>query len=108
NRTLTRRREQAGGSAVKSFTIKSVLIGAVLLTVTWLHAGDKDKNPGEKIDTKVVDSGSFGIFVGGKRIGTETFKIEQRPDFHVATAEIKIDDGTVKAVQTSQIQLSPN
>jgi len=92
---------------VKSFTIKSVLIGAVLLTATWLHAGDKDKNPVEKIDNKVVDSGSFGIFVGGRRIGTETFKIEQRPDFHVGTAEIKIDDGTVKAVQTAEMQVTP-
>lgn len=92
---------------MKSFTIKSILIGSVLLTATWLHAGDKDKNAPEKIETKVVDSGSFGIFVGGKRIGTETFKIEQRPDFHVATAEIKIDDGTVKAVQTAEMQVSP-
>lgn len=85
--------------------IKSVLVGAVLLTATWLHAGDKDKP--EKLDAKVVDSGSFGIFVDGKRIGTETFKIEQRSDFHLATAEVKVDDGTVKAVQTAEMQLSP-
>lgn len=90
---------------MKVFVTKSILWAAVLSTATFLHAGDK--NTGEKIDSKVVDSGSFGIYVNGKRIGTETFKIEQRPDFHVATAEIKVDDGTVKAVQSAEMQVTP-
>lgn len=91
---------------MKALMIKSILFGAVLLTAPWLHAGDKDKTPPPKMEVKVVDSGSFGIYVNGKRIGTETFKIEQRPDFHIATAEVKVDDGTVKAVQTAEMQIS--
>jgi hypothetical protein len=90
---------------VKAVTSKAVLLAAVLLSATWLCAGDKDKTA--KLESKVVDSGSFGIYVGGKRIGTETFKIEQHPDFSVATAEIKVDDGTVKAVQTAEMQITP-
>jgi hypothetical protein len=86
---------------------RGFLLAGVLLAVTWLNAGDKSK-PADKLETKVADSGSFGIYADGKRIGTETFKIEQRPDFSVATAEIKVDDGTSKATQTSEMQVAPN
>src|SRR5215471_14564331 len=86
---------------------KGTLLATVLVAATWLHAGDKDK-PAAKLENKVVDSGSFGIYADGKRIGTETFKIEQRPDFSVANAEIKVDDGTTRATQTSEMQLAPN
>ncbi len=86
---------------------KSVLWTAVVLAATWLSAGDKAK-AGDKLESKVVDSGSFGIYMNGKRIGTESFKIEQRPDFSVATAEIKVDDGASKATQTSEMQVAPN
>jgi hypothetical protein len=86
---------------------RGFLLAAVLLATTWLSAGDKNK-PADKQETKVVDSGSFGIYADGKRIGTETFKIEQRPDFSIATAEIKVDDGKSKFTQTSEMQVAPN
>jgi hypothetical protein len=92
---------------VRAITKKGTLLATVLVAATWLHAGDKDK-PAAKLENKVVDSGSFGIYADGKRIGTETFKIEQRPDFSIATAEIKVDDGTTKATQTSEMQVAPN
>ena len=90
---------------MKAFISKSILWATVLSTPAWLHAGDK--NTAQKFESKVVDSGSFGIYVNGKRIGTETFKIEQHPDIHVATAEIRVDDGTVKAVQSAEMQVTP-
>ena len=55
-----------------------------------------------------MDSGSFGIYVRGKRVGTETFRIEQRPDFSIATSEIKVDDGITKAAQNSEMQIAPD
>jgi hypothetical protein len=87
---------------------KGLLLCAVLLAATWLSAGDKDKPVADKMTPKVVDAGSFGIFLNGKRIGTETFKIEQRLDFSVATAEIKVDDGNTRATQTAEMQVNPN
>jgi hypothetical protein len=87
--------------------MKSIFLGAVLLAATSLSAGDKDKPPADKLETKTVDSGSFGIYLDGRRIGTETFKIEQRPDFSVATATVKVDDGKSKAEQTSEMRVSP-
>jgi hypothetical protein len=84
--------------------IKTILLGAVLCAAPCLWASDKDKStPG----TKVVDSGSFGIYIQGTRIGTESFKIEDHGEYSVSTAEIRIDDGKVKATQTAEMQLSP-
>ena len=89
---------------MKAVMIKSILLGAVLCTASWLSAGDKDKSaPG----TKVVDSGSFGVYIQGARVGTETFKIEDHGEYSIATAEIRIDDGKVKATQSAEMQLSP-
>lgn len=90
---------------MKAAIVKFALLA--LFAAGIAHAGDKDKTPA-KLEQKVVDSGSFGIYVGGKRIGTETFKIEQRPDFGVATAEIKVNDGKVQSVQNAEMRVSPN
>lgn len=84
---------------------KSVLIPFILVLTFTLVA--KDKNSDKKAD-KVVDAGAFGIYLSGKRIGTETFHIEQRPDMSVATSQIKVDDGSVKAEQSSEMQLLPS
>ena len=87
-------------------TVKRIVFSAVLLGASSLSAGDKDK-PADKLETKVVDSGSFGIYVEGKRVGTETFKIEQRPEFSIASATLKVDDGKTKAEQTAEMRVSP-
>jgi hypothetical protein len=89
---------------VKSVRIKGILLGAVLCAAPWLCASDKDKSASA---TKVVDSGSFGIYIQGTRVGTETFKIEDRGEYSVATAEIRIDDGKSKATQSAEMQLTP-
>ena len=57
---------------------------------------------------QVVDSGSFGIMRQGRRIGTETFTIHQRPDASVITAQLKIEDGNDRASQTSELQVASN
>lgn len=86
------------------------IIGAILLSGTVLAAASlwaadqKDKKPAA---SKVWDSGTFSIYMNGKRVGTEKFHIEQRADVNVATSEIKVDDGTNKAVQTAEMQITP-
>jgi hypothetical protein len=92
---------------VKAVIIKVVSISAVLLAANTLFAGDKDK-PAAKLEPRVVDSGSFGIYLDGKRVGTETFKIEQRMDYSVATAQLKVDDGKTQAEQTAEMQINAN
>ncbi len=85
--------------------ISIILFG--LVAAGSLHAGDKDKTA-DKLEHKIVDSGSFGIYLGGRRIGTETFKIEQRPDFGIVTSELKVNDGKGQAVQNTEMRVTPN
>ncbi len=64
---------------------------------------------GRKSAAKVWDSGSFGIFVNGKRVGTEKFTIEQRgSEVSVANSEITVDDGRSKITQTAEMHVAPN
>ena len=57
---------------------------AVLMLTAMLSAADKDKDKDKDRKDKVkpagiqqVDSGSFGVFVRGQRVVTETFSVEQ-------------------------------
>jgi hypothetical protein len=89
--------------------IKGILLSAALFSATWLNASDKDKGKDKAPPTaRVADAGSFGIYMDGKRVGTETFKIEDRGEYSITSAELKIDDGETKATQTSEMQLMPN
>ncbi|HEU5450990.1 MAG TPA: hypothetical protein VFU76_03340 [Terriglobales bacterium] len=54
-----------------------------------------------------VDSGTFGIFVNGRRVAAETFHIEQQPGVSIARSELKLEDGKGPA-QTAELQLAPN
>ena len=89
----------------------AILFSTVLATSISLNAADQAK-PKEKAASKVADSGSFGIFMNGKRVGTETFNItetlnsEHNPAYSTATSEIKFDDGHFKAAQSAEMQIS--
>jgi hypothetical protein len=63
----------------------------------------KDK-PDTKATNQVVDSGSFGIYVNGRRMATETFSIKQTADGSVASSQFKTDDG--RAAQSAELSLS--
>ena len=52
---------------------------------------------------QVVDSGSFGVYLNGSRVATETFKIEQRGEGSIAKSELKAQDG---ATQRSEMELT--
>jgi hypothetical protein len=55
-----------------------------------------------------VDAGSFGIFMNGRRVATETFSIEQNGNGSVVSSEFKSEPGMEKAEQSSELQLTPN
>jgi len=57
---------------------------------------------------QTVDSGSFGVFMAGKRVATETFSIHQTNVGSSVTSEFKTEAGVEKAEQTSELQLAPN
>jgi hypothetical protein len=78
-------------------------VATLVLVAPGVGDDKKDKPAGA---AQVVDSGSFGIFVGGKRVATEKFQIEKRDDGNVASSELTVDDGKQKASQTSELTLS--
>jgi hypothetical protein len=58
---------------------------------------------------KTVDAGTFGVYVKGQRVATETFEIQQRPDMSVATSEFKATgDQAGKIEQKAELQILPN
>ena len=54
----------------------SFFLAAVAVATAASQAADTHKNATASRDATVVDSGSFGILVNGKRVATETFKME--------------------------------
>jgi hypothetical protein len=79
-------------------TLPLVLLVAVSL---FCQAADK-----KSAAAKVVDAGTFGIFVKGQRVATEKFEIAQQGDGNVTRAELKAEEGGNKAVQKTELQLS--
>jgi hypothetical protein len=86
---------------VKPRAILSLLVLAAAFT-TGAYAADKNS----KTSTS-VDSGTFGIRVNGRRVATESFRVEQRSDFSTITSELKFSDAAVQAVQTSELLILP-
>jgi hypothetical protein len=83
---------------------RKVLIPALLMF--WLIAASiaigKDKDPG----SQMVDSGSFGVFMNGRRVATETFSIKQGAKGSVVTSEFKADGAADSSTQDSELQLN--
>ncbi len=81
------------------------LLAVILLVVgspLALQAKDKEKEPeGQK-----VDSGSFGVFMNGRRVGTETFAIYQNANGSVTQSEFKTEGTDAPAAQRSEMQLT--
>jgi hypothetical protein len=74
----------------------------MMATTVFAVAADKKA----AVAGKMVDSGSFGVYVNGKRVATETFQIEQLPDSSITKSEVRADEA--KAVQNSEMVLTTN
>jgi hypothetical protein len=76
----------------------------IALPFLWLmamsHAGTKEPTG------QVVDSGSFGVFVNGQRVATETFSIQQSSAGSTVKSQLREEGAGEKATQTSQMQLT--
>jgi len=84
----------------------ALLLVLVLASSAFAYKRDKkDKKKDSKPEAKLVDSGSFGVFVNDQRVATETFNIKQLPDGSVTTSDIKIEGSNQS--QHSELQLSP-
>lgn len=82
---------------------------AVLACAVAMQAADKKDKP--KATDKVVDSGSFGVFVKGQRVVTETFSVQQVEGMSTVKSELKEIGGSASAPgsgsgQSSDLQMT--
>lgn len=70
-------------------------------------AAKKPDKSSSKTQTKVVDAGSFGIYVNNTRVATETFKIEQSNGFSTVTSEFRTETGQ-KVIQDAELRIAAN
>ncbi len=83
--------------------IRSALVlGTSLLLLAAGVAAGTGKEPAGQ----VVDSGSFGIFMNGRRVATETFSIHSQSAGVSAIASELKEDGGSGAAQSSQLQMT--
>src|SRR5215813_9508953 len=81
--------------------VLSLVSAFIFSSVAWA-AKDKDK----KTAGQMVDSGTFVVYVNGKKMATEKFEVTQSPDLSVAKGELKLEDS--KETQFADLQLTPN
>lgn len=80
----------------------ALLVGASFLL---LLAGASAIAADEKPTAGAVDSGSFGIFVNGRRVATETFSVHAQPGGNsTITSQLKEDGGA--PLQSSELQIT--
>ena len=80
------------------------LVAATSLAVA-ATAADK-KNQAKAAPAQAVDSGSFGIFVKGLRVATETFSIQQQTTSSVIKSQLKQTAGSDPVSQKSDLEIT--
>jgi hypothetical protein len=71
------------------------------------NAADK-KDKAKLAPIEAVDAGSFGIFIKGQRVATETFKIDQQNGASLIKSQLKATSGADTATQKSEMQMTAN
>jgi hypothetical protein len=79
---------------------------AALLCVVGSYAKDKDKKDAPKAPgVQMVDSGSFGVFVRGQRVVTETFSVQQDNGLSIVKSHLQEAGNSGPGGQKSELQM---
>jgi hypothetical protein len=94
------------------FDVRLVLAAAILCTLSLAvanttSASDK-KSQAKPGASEAVDSGSFGVFVKGQRVATETFMIQQHANTSSVKSQVKETGAADAASQKSEIEMTSN
>lgn len=81
------------------------VLAAMALPLASSRAGDK-KDQGKAGSAATVDSGSFGVFVKGQRVATETFSIQQEGESSSIKSQLKETTGSDPATQKSNLEIT--
>ena len=85
----------------------ALVLAFALAAFPAADAADK-KDKAKPAPTQIVDSGSFGVFIKGQRVATETFKIEQQNGASIIKSQLKETSGTDAANQKSELDMTSN
>jgi hypothetical protein len=80
----------------------------IVVALAWTlssFAGDK-KDAAKSGAGQVIDSGSFGVFVGGQRVMTEKFSIQQEATASVIKAQLKEASDAAPTDQKSSLEIN--
>ena len=83
----------------------ALLLASSLAALAPANAADK-KDKQKSAASPIVDSGSFGIFIKGQRVATETFHIEQQNGASIIKSQLKDTSGSDSTSQKSELTLS--
>ena len=78
---------------------------AVLACAVVTYARDKKDNP-KPAGSQTVDSGSFGVFVKGQRVVTESFSVQQDNGISIVKSRLQESGNSAAAVQRSELQMT--
>jgi hypothetical protein len=82
------------------------LVWSVAACGSLASAAPMPKEKEKEHEGKQVDSGSFGVFQNGHRVGTETFSIFQTASGSFIHSEFKTENAPTQDVQTSELELT--
>jgi hypothetical protein len=78
---------------------------AVVACAVVSYAGDKKDKP-KPAGSQMVDSGSFGVFVRGQRVVTETFSVQQDNGISLVKSRLQEAGSPASVGQTSELQMT--
>ncbi len=83
--------------------VRATALAFALASFTSAHAADK-----KKVEAKLqaVDSGTFGVFVKGQRVASETFTIQQQNDSSIIKSQLKELVGSTPVTQKSDLEIT--
>jgi len=90
---------------VKSF-FRLLVFMLLLVCAMAAIAAPLPKEKGKEHEGTSIDSGTFGVYQKGHRVGTETFSINQTSYGSVITSEFKTENAPAPDLQTSELQLT--
>ncbi|MGA8526614.1 MAG: hypothetical protein WB628_11845 [Candidatus Sulfotelmatobacter sp.] len=77
----------------------------VLACAAVLSAGNK-KDKAKPGGAQLIDSGSFGVFVKGQRVVTETFSVKQENDISIVKSQLKEIGSSASTGQRSDLEMT--
>jgi hypothetical protein len=77
----------------------------ILACATLLSASDK-KDKAKATASQTVDSGTFGVFVKGQRVVTETFSVQQENGISLVKSRLQEANPSASASQRAELQMT--